>query len=160
MRQKSIVKFWLIGFGALFLALDQIIKYFVLIYAASGTIPFSVLPILNIVCVFNKGVSFGMLSSLPPLYHNLLIALTVIVIMALGVWFFYTSSRLLQWALICILAGALGNLIDRCLYGHVVDFIDFHIRSWHFPAFNFADTLITIGTGLLFLETFLGNSKR
>ena len=54
-----------------------------------------------------------------------------------------------------ILGGALGNLYDRVVYGQVVDFLDFHAASWHFPAFNVADSAITVGAGILILESFL-----
>jgi signal peptidase II len=54
-----------------------------------------------------------------------------------------------------ILGGALGNLYDRLVYGQVVDFLDFHAAGWHFPAFNVADSAITLGAGILIVESFL-----
>ena len=54
-----------------------------------------------------------------------------------------------------ILGGALGNLYDRMVYGHVVDFLDFHAAGWHFPAFNVADSAITVGAGILILKSFM-----
>jgi signal peptidase II len=65
------------------------------------------------------------------------------------------GQRLFAWALTLILGGAVGNVIDRVLYGHVVDFLDFHAGGWHFPAFNVADSAITVGAALLILDELL-----
>ena len=66
-----------------------------------------------------------------------------------------TGNRMLCAALALILGGALGNLWDRLLWGHVVDFLDFHAAGWHWPAFNVADSGISIGAVLLILESFV-----
>jgi signal peptidase II len=64
------------------------------------------------------------------------------------------SQRLFCWALALILGGAIGNLIDRLAYGHVIDFLDVYFYGWHWPAFNVADSAITIGAGLFILDEF------
>lgn len=65
----------------------------------------------------------------------------------------HAGQRLFCWALALIMGGAIGNVIDRVLYGHVIDFLDFHLNSWgHFPAFNVADSAICIGAGLFILD--------
>jgi signal peptidase II len=64
----------------------------------------------------------------------------------------HPGQRLFSFAMACILGGALGNVIDRLLYGYVVDFLDFHWRGMHFPAFNVADSAITIGAACLILD--------
>ena len=69
------------------------------------------------------------------------------------------SDRLLAVALMLVLGGAIGNLLDRLLYGHVVDFIDVYYRGWHWPAFNVADSAITVGAVLIALDA-LGIGKR
>ena len=63
--------------------------------------------------------------------------------------------KLFAFALACILGGAVGNVVDRMMHGYVVDFLDFHIRCWHFPAFNIADAAITIGAVCLILDDIL-----
>ena len=67
----------------------------------------------------------------------------------------HAGQKLFAFALACILGGAVGNVIDRVLYGYVVDFLDFHWRSWHFPAFNVADSAITVGAACLILDELL-----
>ncbi len=64
------------------------------------------------------------------------------------------DQRLFCWALALILGGAIGNLIDRVAYGHVIDFLDFHVHGWHWPAFNVADSAITVGAILFVLDEF------
>ena len=64
----------------------------------------------------------------------------------------HAGQRLFCWALALILGGAIGNVIDRMLYGHVIDFLDFYIGSWHFPAFNVADSTICVGAFLFVLD--------
>jgi signal peptidase II len=66
----------------------------------------------------------------------------------------HPGQRLFCWALALILGGALGNLIDRVAYGHVIDFLDFHLAGWHWPAFNVADSAITVGALLFVLDEF------
>ena len=99
---------------------------------------------LNLSPVWNKGISFGMFSNLENINFFITI-LTLIIISILFFWFFKTVNFIQQVALIFIISGAIGNLIDRFKYNAVVDFIDFHINNLHWPAFNFADTYITIG---------------
>lgn len=68
----------------------------------------------------------------------------------------HLEERLLCLSLSMIMGGALGNVIDRIIYGYVVDFLDFHYMYWHWPAFNFADIAIVLGAGLMILESFTG----
>ena len=67
----------------------------------------------------------------------------------------HPGQKLFGFALSLILGGAIGNVIDRLMYGHVVDFLDVHWAGWHFPAFNLADSAITVGAGCLLLDEFL-----
>ena len=83
-----------------------------------------------------------------------MIILTLIIISILFFWFFKTINLIQQVALIFIISGAIGNLIDRFKYKAVVDFIDFHINNFHWPAFNFADTYITIGAFIYLFSIF------
>jgi signal peptidase II len=109
----------------------------------------------NITYVRNTGVAFGIFSSISsPLKSTLLSVFTAIAAVAVVTYSYRSSlrNRLLQAALALILGGALGNLYDRLAYGYVVDFLEFYIGSYHWPAFNVADSTITTGVVLLGLE--------
>lgn len=133
------------------LALDQASKALVLaIFAEGGRI--EVTSFFNLVLVWNPGVSFGMLDGLGDANPGLLIGLTLAIAALLAVWLWRERRPLARTALVLVLAGALGNLIDRVRFGAVVDFLDFHWAGYHWPAFNVADSAIVIGAGLLLLD--------
>jgi signal peptidase II len=109
----------------------------------------------NITYVQNTGVAFGILSSVSsPAKSLLLSAFTAFAAVVVITYSFRSSARnrLLQVALALVLGGALGNLYDRLVYGYVVDFLEFYLGTYHWPAFNVADSAITIGVVLLALE--------
>jgi signal peptidase II len=113
--------------------------------------------LLNITHVLNTGAAFGFLNSVDFPFKTIVVA--GLALAALGAIAFYamtfgSETRLARLALTLILAGAVGNLIDRTLAGAVVDFVDVHFRGWHFWAFNVADSAITIGAILLILDMF------
>ena len=99
---------------------------------------------LNFVPVWNKGISFGMLSDFMNINFFMIIVTSGILLFLIS-WFVKTKSRNLSLSLSFIISGAIGNLIDRLNYKSVIDFIDIHIGNLHWPAFNFADGYITIG---------------
>jgi len=106
----------------------------------------------NLTHVRNRGAIFGFLSHSDS--RILYIFLTLVSVAALGLvtyYFFKTpvSERLMKISLSLILAGAMGNLIDRLFRGHVIDFLDFYVKDWHWPFFNIADSCITVGAFLL-----------
>lgn len=107
----------------------------------------------NLVLVHNKGAAFSFLAAESGwqryLFTGLGIAAAFIIVYLLKR---HAGQRLFCWALALILGGAVGNVIDRLLYGHVIDFLDFHLSSWHFPAFNFADSAICVGAILFVLD--------
>lgn len=121
----------------------------------------SLLPFLDIILTWNPGIGFGLLKA-----HSLwgtvalsLMALSISV--ALGIWLWRTTDKLLLICLSLIIGGAMGNLIDRLRYGAVLDFIYVHlsILGYHFPAFNVADSAITVGACLLLLESYVRNKN-
>lgn len=136
-------------------ALDQLTKYLIL-----HSIPlhetWPIIPeLMNLTLTFNKGAAFGVFSNIADdaTRHFILGLATAF---ALGVVIYYLlkhfrHSRIALVALGLILGGALGNLIDRGRYGAVVDFIDFYVGQYHWPAFNVADSAICIGMVLLFI---------
>ncbi|HVW69807.1 MAG TPA: signal peptidase II [Steroidobacteraceae bacterium] len=119
---------------------------------------FKVLPVLDITLMFNTGAAFSFLSSSSGWQKWLFVALALLVSGAILVWLRRLRARsqaLLCCSLTLILAGALGNVIDRLRIGHVVDFIAAHWGAAYFPAFNVADSAITCGAVLLLLDAWL-----
>jgi signal peptidase II len=110
----------------------------------------------NLVLAYNKGAAFSLLARAPgwqtPLFAGVAVAAIIVVSVLL---LRSPQRRLFCCGLALILGGATGNLIDRLRYGHVVDFLDFHALGWHWPAFNAADSAITLGAGLLILDSFV-----
>jgi len=143
------------GLAALVIVLDYVSKVAVLVSLAPGESR-AVAPFFNLVLVFNKGAAFSFLASAAgwqTLFFSAiaLVASVVITVLILR----NRAKKLFCGGLALILGGALGNLYDRIVYGHVVDFLDFHAAGWHWPAFNVADSAITAGAAILILEGFL-----
>ena len=109
----------------------------------------------NLVMVYNKGAAFSFLADQQG-WQRYLFAGISLAASLLIIWMLRRnpSQRLFCWALALILGGAIGNLIDRLAYGHVIDFLDVYFYGWHWPAFNVADSAITIGAGLFILDEF------
>lgn len=142
----------------LVLLIDQFTKLWILgVLPIRGSI--EVLPnIFNLTLVMNPGAAFGMFASLPD--HLRRTALWTVSSIAMLVVFRLLiidsrDDRLSQHALMAILAGAMGNMIDRIRYDAVVDFLDFYVNGHHWPAFNVADSAISIGVVLLLFRVFI-----
>lgn len=114
----------------------------------------------NLVPVENRGVSFGLLQGSGDLGRWLIAALSIVISIALGIWLRRQVLRLPAVGIALIIGGALGNLIDRLRQGWVIDFIDLHAGTWHWPAFNIADAGITVGVVLLLIDGLLRPGKR
>jgi len=140
--------YWL-ALAALVIMLDQASKAWVLnAFHLGESLP--VTDFFNLVLVFNSGAAFSFLSDAGGWQKWFFIVLAL----AVSVWLVWeirrhTAERLLPLAFALVLGGALGNVIDRLRFGAVVDFLDFHVAGWHWPAFNVADSAITIGVVLL-----------
>ncbi len=107
----------------------------------------------NLVMVWNYGISFGILNDNAP-DNALILSLLSLCITAIFISWLIKSKHALQTAaLILIISGALGNVIDRLRFGAVIDFLDIHVLGFHWPAFNIADSLICIGVSLLLYYT-------
>ena len=128
----------------LFIFLDQLSKKWMLNNIFDSQIIIEINKYLNFVPVWNKGISFGMLSNFMNI-NFFMIIVTSGILLFLIFWFIKTKNRNLSLSLSFIISGAIGNLIDRLNHKAVVDFIDIHIGNLHWPAFNFADSCITIG---------------
>ena len=121
------------------------------------------LPVLDIILTYNRGAAFSFLSDASGWQRWLFIGLAVVVSIGIIVWLLRLKSGahgLLACGLALVLGGALGNVIDRIRLGHVIDFIHFHWNGAYFPAFNVADSAITVGAACLLLDAlFEGRQK-
>jgi signal peptidase II len=136
--------------------LDQLSKAWIVSHMPYGGIR-TLLPVLDITLRYNRGAAWSMLDSASGWQRWLFSGLAVVVGIGLVVWLRRIDARtqkLLALSLSLILAGALGNLIDRLLSGQVVDFILAHWNDAQFPAFNVADSAITVGAALMLLDAF------
>ncbi|MHB1608536.1 MAG: signal peptidase II [Acidiferrobacter thiooxydans] len=135
--------------------LDQWSKAEAVRYLSRGSV--HVTSFLNLVLVYNRGAAFGFLSNASGWQNVLFIAVAVAIVA--GILIFLARGgrrdRLTVVALMLVLGGAAGNLADRIRLGEVVDFIDFHIGSWHWYTFNLADSAITVGAVLLAIDAWV-----
>ncbi|KPJ68112.1 MAG: hypothetical protein AMJ43_01525 [Coxiella sp. DG_40] len=133
--------------------LDQITKFFALHYLTFDQ-PVSIIPFLNLTLERNPGAAFGLLSQAEGWQIWMFGSIAVLVCTAITYWL-HKLPRSKIWlpiALALILGGALGNLCDRIIHGYVIDFLDFYIGNWHWPAFNLADSAISIGAVMLIID--------
>jgi signal peptidase II len=145
---------WL-GLSALVIAVDQLVKSAVISALHPGE-QRAVTEFFSLVLTFNRGAAFSFMRDVPgwPRYLFSAVALAAAILI---VWLLRRGGD--RWycaGLALILGGALGNLWDRVTLGHVVDFLLFHWRGWYFPAFNVADSAITVGAACLILDSSLG----
>ena len=115
-----------------------------------------ILPILKFTLLHNKGAAFSFLSDAGGWQRYLLVSISSVVSLFIAAWLYriYKQEKILALALSFILGGAIGNLIDRAIQGYVVDFVVVYYDPYYFPAFNVADSAITIGAFLLILDMF------
>jgi signal peptidase II len=138
---------------------DQLTKWLVLARFAPGE-RVEVTGFFNLVLVFNKGAAFSFLAEAPGWQTPVLVAFAFGAAILVSVLIVRSPGRQLFCAgLALILGGALGNVIDRLRFGHVVDFLDLHAAGWHWPAFNVADSAITVGAVLLIVDGFRHNER-
>lgn len=115
----------------------------------------------NIVYVLNPGAAFSFLHDMNESYRRLFfITVTIIAIFVVLYIFAREKSKINTAGFALILSGAIGNLIDRIIIGKVVDFLDFYYKTYHFPAFNVADSCITVGVALIIIDILFFSKKR
>lgn len=136
------------------LALDLVTKYWVESALVFGQqIPIT--SFFNLVLTYNPGAAFSFLGDASGWQRWFLSGIAFVACAVISYLLYkHTENKLFCWALSLVLGGALGNLYDRITLGHVVDFLDFYIGDYHWPAFNVADSAICIGAALLIYESF------
>ena len=145
---------WL-GLAFVILLIDQFTKVLIVGFYQLGDST-TVTSFFSLVRWHNTGAAFSFLAGSAGWQRWFFTAIGVLAA-ALILWLLksHSGQKLFSFALACILGGAIGNVIDRLLYGYVVDFLSFHWHNWHFPAFNVADSAITIGAACLILDELL-----
>ena len=121
-----------------------------------------IMPYFNLTYVHNTGAAFSFLSEAGGWQRWFFAGLALVISGVIAVWLARLKQHetLLAVALSLVLGGAIGNLIDRLAYGYVIDFLDVYYQTWHWPAFNIADSAITLGVILMLVESFgLGKSE-
>lgn len=142
---------WL-GISLIVLLLDQLSKITIVkLFHYGESRPIT--GFFNLVLVYNKGAAFSFLAAESGWQRHLFTAIGI----AAAIYIIYllrkhAGQRMFCWALALILGGAIGNVIDRIVYGHVIDFLDVFVGNWHWPAFNIADSAICVGAVLFVLD--------
>jgi signal peptidase II len=153
---RSNTSSWLwLGLALVVLLADQFTKVLIVSTYALGE-GFAVTHFFNIVRVHNEGAAFSFLASAGGWQRWFFTGLGLVAASVM-VWMLkkHPGQKLFGFAIACILGGAIGNVVDRVLYGYVVDFLDFYYAGIHFPAFNLADSGITLGAACLVLDELL-----
>jgi len=151
MRNNTLIWLWI---SVIVIILDQSSKLWITqIISLHQSIP--ILPSFNFTLLYNEGAAFSFLAQAGGWQRWFFIILTTVIITILLIWLYNLErqQRLVMFSLALIIGGALGNLIDRVLYGYVIDFIDVYYQQWHWPTFNIADSAISIGVTLLLFDT-------
>jgi signal peptidase II len=147
-----------VGIAALVIIIDQLTKLWIMsnfaLHEQQNVIP----GLFDLVYVTNTGAAFGFLAGSKNLLRQLFfvgVAIVALVVIVYAYGHLKRQGKIFVYALGLIGGGAIGNLIDRLRFGSVVDFLDFYLGSYHWPAFNAADSAITVGVGLFLLGTLL-----
>jgi signal peptidase II len=149
--KKSPLPFFLVAL--LVLALDQLTKYYIRTHLGAFDV-IRVFPFFNIVYAENTGSAFGMFKSLGGSFF-IIVSMTAMVVLSV----LLIKDPLNRLAYSLLLGGAAGNLLDRLCYGYVIDFLDAYAGNYHWPAFNVADSALTLGIGILLFVTISGKTN-
>lgn len=150
-KKKALPWLWLSVF---IIVVDQWTKYLIVHHLAFGR-PIKIFPWLNLTLHYNTGAAFSFWGTEGGWQIYLFALISLIVSVFLMIWLsrIQHSDKLKAVGLSLVVGGALGNFIDRVRLGYVIDFIDFHIKDWHYATFNIADGAICAGVFLLIIET-------
>ena len=147
----------LLAIGVL-IVIDQAVKQVMLTLVFNPPRMLEVTGFFNLVPVWNTGVSFGLFGDTVT-SRWILVAVALVIVVILLVWLARAESGIVSIALVLVIGGALGNVLDRVFYGAVIDFFDIHAFGFHWPAFNIADATIVIGTALLLYDGLFGSPR-
>ena len=149
---------WLSG---LVVVLDQVSKW-VMVSWLSLYETVAVFPYFNLTMAHNKGAAFSFLAGAGGWQRWFFIVLTTVISTVLFIWLkkLSTQAKLEAISISLILGGAIGNVIDRIYFGYVIDFLDVYVGSYHWPAFNIADSAICIGAALLIIDSFISKPEQ
>ena len=153
----------ILGFTAalITLVLDQATKLYTLfIYDLPMKEPVEFAPFINLIVVWNRGISYGLFQQHSDVGRWVLIVISILAAIGLSFWIRRTTARLLAASLGLIVGGAIGNVIDRLWHGAVFDFIQFHVGSWSWYVFNVADAAIVAGVVGLLYDSFVLEKRR
>jgi signal peptidase II len=139
-----------LGIAGLVVVLDQISKPLMRDWLSAGDIQLT--SFLSLVKTWNHGVGFSLLTMNLPSGPYILSALALAIAAAMLIWLFRVGRAILALAIGLVIGGALGNVIDRLRLGAVFDFVDVHLGGYHWPAFNLADSALSIGVALLIID--------
>ena len=140
-------------------ALDQLSKWAILNVVMVPPRNITVTPFFDIVLGWNTGISFGLFGGGPEAGRWLFIGVGCLIIIILLLWMARAGRGFLVFAIALIVGGAAGNIIDRLRYGAVTDFLYFHYRDYGFPAFNLADSAISIGVALILIDSLFAERR-
>lgn len=149
-RRLRHVVWWAVAIGLVVITLDQLSKWQVVRLMPAEVV--EVTGFFNLVLLCNTGISFGLWPGESAAKPWILSAFAVAVVIGLLIWVRRKDSLLLTAGCGLVVGGALGNVVDRLRLGCVIDFIDVHAAGWHWPAFNLADSAITVGVALLLVH--------
>ncbi|MBO21471.1 MAG: signal peptidase II [Rhodospirillaceae bacterium] len=149
---------WALVFIGALIAFDQLVKHVMLGLVFDPPTVISVASFFNLVPVWNRGISFGLFGG-TEMSRWILVALALVIVVMLIIWLLRSGQAIVRFALLLVIGGALSNVIDRLIYGAVVDFIDIHAFGWHWPAFNIADMAIFFGTAMLLYDGLFGSAR-
>lgn len=149
-----------IALAALVIALDQASKWWIVTVVMNPPRVITLAPFLNVALTRNRGISFGLLRLEETWGPWLLSGLALVIAAWLFLWQRRARSRWISAAVGLIVGGALGNAVDRLDPRGVVDFIDLHAGAYHWPAFNLADSAITVGVAILIVEALFNRRER
>lgn len=139
--------------------IDQASKWFILLSVMNPPRLIEVTPFFNLVLAYNTGIAFSLGAMGTRTSSYFFAGLAIAIVIGLIFWLRGQTRGLVHFAGGLVIGGAIGNIIDRFIHPGVVDFLDFHVAGYHWPAFNLADSAIVIGVGLIVFDGLFGAPK-